>query len=234
MCDQVPGAKAKRRKLNGMTTAKGKTKREKTSITLSHPTLDPNPAHLRYYDGACDPEIAAECMEHIRNVPPSDWLDVGRKPRQLEKQQLLYGRERSDRRVQSPDIPVCFQALYRQAVLRIQQDRPDLFERIPKEAAVSCAVNQYVVKDPMKGSGKGLGMHCDSGAWEPLVIGVTLGDWRYLKFRHKQTKAWYRICTQPCSAYLFCDEFYTDWQHCSLPRSSKQDGTIYSISYRFK
>lgn len=92
----------------------------------------------------------------------------------------------------------------------------------------SCTANRYPV-------GEGLGAHKDGPAWEPYVLGVTIGSSRHMQFRSDSGEK-LTFLTKRCSAYIFWSDMYTDWYHSSMKGSNSgkyfQPGTAYSLTFR--
>lgn len=188
----------------------------------------------------CSPVDAIRALEIdaialFDSYPREQWYDLGKPPMMLFKRQLLFGARGSDnpayfgRQSHDPSIPPVLLSIYRHARNALCKTFPDL----PDEPS-GCAINRYDPTENRKGSG--LGPHRDAGAWKPLVVGVTLVEWREMAFsdgyKGQATKT-HKIRTEPGSVYCFRDEMFTKWYHESLKKGAKHEKTIYSITYRF-
>jgi hypothetical protein len=174
-----------------------------------------------------------QAVQLFLQYPVERWYNLGNI---LLNRQLLFGpRPTGQRQAHDNTMPPVLIEIYNHARNALLKDgHSPAFTSLPSEP-YACAINRYPVSSGATGSG--LGPHKDTGAWKPLVIGVTLVEDRKMAFTNgykSQATQRHVLQTKAGSVYAFRDEMYTDWYHESCkkkPPSQKQ--TIYSITYRF-
>lgn len=177
--------------------------------------------------------LEEDAVQLFLRYPVECWYNLGHI---LVNRQLLFGpRPPGQRQPHSIAIPAVLIEIYKQArTALLEDDKWPALKTLPPEP-YACAINRYPLSCGVSGSG--LGPHKDTGAWKPLVIGVTLNEDRKMAFSNgykSQATQRHVLNTKACSVYAFYDEMYTDWYHESCKKKpTSQKRTIYSITYRF-
>lgn len=150
-----------------------------------------------------------------------EWQDLVGQWGTLKGRRYGWGDSPIDHRNRD-SLPPLIEAIGKQLNELFRDVVPDLPPRF-----TSCTANRYPV-------GEGLGLHQDGGAWQPYVVGLTLGSARYMEFLGEGRRI--QIQTKRCSAYVFWGKMYTDYHHASLKGATRgkyfQEATAYSLTYR--
>ena len=180
-----------------------------------------HPENILYIPEVITPELEEQALIYcntITNLRPIS----GKRFKGTKDMRTGFGREHQEK------IPDVFNNLISEALSKLNNKNPELFinhiefSNFNPETLV---LNKYEIGDKC-------GAHHDPPREQPLVIGITIGNTRKMRWRKDTNKLIkYDIVTEPRSLYAFWGDAFNSWTHESVA-SKKQKGVVYSLSFR--
>jgi len=179
------------------------------------------PKNIIYLPNIINLELEKEALLELDNY--QKWNPIqGKRYKGTKDMRLGFGRHH-----QLP-IPEIFNKISQKAIQIFSEKNPELFsEKVEFKyfTPETLVINKYNIGDKC-------GAHHDPPRENPLVIGITIGNSRKMRWRNDKNKnIKYDIITEPRSLYAFWGDAFNNWTHESVA-SKKQKGTLYSLTFR--
>ena len=185
--------------------------------------MSDHPINIFYISNVITPELEEQALIYsnsITNLRPIS----GKRFKGTKDMRKSFGKEHQEK------IPEVFINLISNAISTLKNKNPELFNNYQEFRNFNpetLVFNKYEVGDKC-------GAHHDPPREEPLVIGITIGNTRKMRWRKDSNKLIkYDIVTEPRSLYAFWGDAFNSWTHESVA-SKKQIGVVYSLSFRNK
>jgi len=181
------------------------------------------PENILYIPEAITSELEKEALLYCNNITNYKPIS-GKRFKGIKNMRTGFGRNHQEK------IPNVFNDIITQALTTLKTKNLELFSNHTEFSNFhpeTLVLNKYDIGDKC-------GAHHDPPRAEPLVIGITIGNSRKMRWR-KDTNILtkYDIVTEPRSLYAFWGDAFNSWTHESVA-SKKQKGVVYSLSFRKK
>lgn len=183
-------------------------------------------ADAKCVSNAISAGTATEVLAFVHDLPDEAWGKV--RPSSHDRTRITYGpHEFYGGLAGGNEIPAPLRRMGEEAIEAVRDHVP----RAPWDgfSIDTLVLNKYAAT-------KGVGAHHDPKVWKPLVVGVTLSDDSFGKptvmtFSNEKERRLV-MPTRHRSVYVFHDLAYTDAKHQRNDCPLRQQGNVYSFTYR--